>query len=401
MNSSMLHLRETDVPISGGAFERRLKIAVVTETWPPEVNGVAMTIHRMVEWLSQRHDVTLIRVRQRGTQVGKPIPGVTIRLMPGIPVPRYHELRMGVPSTGALKKLWEQERPDLVHVITEGPLGWSAIRAANRLGIPVISDFHTNFHQYTAHYGMGLFKPIALRYLRSLHNRTRLTLVPTRSLAEDLEGAGFRGLDVLARGIDTQLFSPDRRQDTLRTHWGAGPDDPVLLMVSRIAPEKNLPTALEAYEHARAQVPGARMVVVGDGPAKAAFAKRHPDVHFAGMHTGERLAEHYASADIFVFPSLSETFGNVTLEAMASGLAVVAYDYAAAREHIIDGQNGRALPSGDSSAFVDAVVALSQDRLQTRRLGNAARNTALEIDWNRIFERYEFFLKQCVEATGG
>ena len=397
----MLQRHETDVPANGPVPGRRLKIAVVTETWPPEVNGVAMTIHRMVEWLSRRHEVMLIRVRQRGTQMGKPIPGVSIRVMPGIPLPRYHELRMGIPSTGALKKLWEQEPPDLAHVITEGPLGWSAIRAANGLGIPVISDFHTNFHQYTAHYGMGLFKPIALRYLRNLHNRTRLTLVPTRSLAEDLQGAGFRGLDVLARGIDTQLFNPNRRQDALRAHWGAGPDDPVLLMVSRIAPEKNLPLALEAYERAREQVPGARMVVVGDGPAKAAFARRHPEVHFAGMHTGERLAEHYASADLFVFPSLSETFGNVTLEAMASGLAVVAFDYAAAREHIVDGQNGRAVPTADSAAFVDTVAQLARDRVQAKRLGHAARETALTVDWNRIFERYEFFLEQCVEATDG
>jgi len=401
MNSSMLQLHNAEVPRGDEAPKRRLRVAVVTETWPPEVNGVAMTIHRMVGWLSRRHEVTLIRVRQRGDQVGTPIPGVTTRVMPGIPVPRYHELRMGLPSTGALKRAWEQDPPEIVHVITEGPLGWSAIRAANALGIPVISDFHTNFHQYTAHYGMGLFKPIALRYLRSLHNRTRLTLVPTRALADDLQREGFHGLDVLARGIDTELFNPGRRQDTLRAHWGAGPDEPVLLMVSRIAPEKNLTLALDAFEKARAQMPGARMVVVGDGPARSSFAKRHPDVRFAGMQTGETLAEHYASADIFVFPSLSETFGNVTLEAMASGLAVVAFDYAAAREHIVNGRNGRSVPTTDPSAFVEAVAELASDRLQTRRLGSAARETALAVDWNRIFERYESFLEQCVEASDG
>lgn len=401
MNGLMLQRQESGAPIGGQASSRRLRVAVVTETWPPEVNGVAMTIHRMVEWLSRRHSVTLIRVRQRGNQVGKPIPGVSTRMMPGLPVPRYHELRMGIPSTGTLKKSWQQDPPDLVHVITEGPLGWSAIRAANALGIPVISDFHTNFHQYTAHYGMGLFKPIALRYLRNLHNRTRLTLVPTQSLVEDLTDAGFRGLDVLARGIDTDLFNPARRQDTLRAHWGAGTHDPVLLMVSRIAPEKNLPLALEAYARVREQVPGARMVVVGDGPARAALAKQHPQVHFAGMETGEALAEHYASADLFVFPSLSETFGNVTLEAMASGLAVTAFNYAAVREHIVDGQNGRAIPPADSAAFIDAVVKLARERLPTKQLGRAARETALEVNWNRIFERYELYLYQCVEASDG
>ena len=397
----MLHLRQTDVATSGQTAPRRRRVTVVTETWPPEVNGVAMTVHQLVDWLSRRHEVSLIRVRQRDDDRGIALPEVTTRVMPSVPVPRYRELRMGVPSTRALKRLWQRERPDIVHVITEGPLGWSAVRAANAAGIPVISDFHTNFHQYAMHYGMGLFRPIALSYLRRLHNRTRLTLVPTRMLADDLEQAGFRGLDVLARGIDTERFSPRRRQETLRAHWGAGPDDPVLLMVSRIAPEKNLPLALKAFEQARARTPRARMVVVGDGPARASFAKAHPDVRFVGMQTGEPLAEHYASADIFVFPSLSETFGNVTLEAMASGLAVVAFDYAAAREHIVDGRNGRSVPSTAAAVFVEAVVELAGDRVRAKRLGDAARETALAVDWKRICEQYESFLEQCVEAPNG
>jgi glycosyltransferase involved in cell wall biosynthesis len=400
MNGSMLHLREVD-PLVMDAPERRLRVAVVTETWPPEINGVAMTTHRMVEWLGCRHDVTLIRVRQGRDDQGTEIPGVATLLLPSVPVPRYHELRMGVPSAARLKKLWRGDRPDVVHVITEGPLGWSAVRTANALGIPVLSDFHTNFHQYTAHYGIGLFKPIALRYLRGLHNRTRMTLVPTRALADDLGQQGFERLDVLARGVDTDLFHPRRRRPELRASWGAGPADPVLLMVSRIAPEKNLPLALQAFEHARRKVPGTRMVVVGDGPARASTASAYPDVHFAGMRTGEDLAEHYASADIFVFPSLSETFGNVTLEAMASGLAAVAFDYAAAREHIHDGRNGLAIACSDDRGFIDAVAALARDRMRASRLAAAARETAQEIDWSRVCERYECLLQQCLENGHG
>lgn len=212
-------------------------------------------------------------------------------------------------------------------------MGWSAIHATNALGIPVISDFHTNFHQYTDHYSLGLFKRIAVRYLRVLHNQTRLTLVPTNKLANSLRRQGFRRLGVLARGIDTDRFNPRYRRPDLRASWGAGPDDPVLMTVGRIAPEKNLPLAIRAYGSARERAPGARMVVVGDGPARVSLASAHPDVHFAGTQTGRALAEHYAPADIFVFPSLSETFGNVTLEAMASALAVVAFDYAAARAY--------------------------------------------------------------------
>jgi glycosyltransferase involved in cell wall biosynthesis len=396
----MLHLCEEASPVEHEPA-RRLRVAVVTETWPPEVNGVAMTIHRLVEWLGRRHRVTLVRLRQGDADRGTAIPGVDTLLLPSVPLPRYHELRMGLPSVGRLKTLWRAKRPDVVHVITEGPLGWSAVRAANALGIPVISDFHTNFHQYTAHYGMGLFKPIALRYLRNLHNQTLLTLVPTRTLAEGMARQGFERVDVLARGVDTELFHPDHRRSALRCSWGAGPDDPVLLMVSRIAPEKNLPLALQAYERARERVPGARMVIVGDGPARAHTATTHPDVHFAGMQTGRALAEHYASADIFVFPSLSETFGNVTLEAMASGLAVVAFDYAAAREHIVGGRTGRTVGCSDDRGFVEAVAELAGDRLQATRLATAARERALEIDWSRICERYEGFLEQCLETDHG
>jgi glycosyltransferase involved in cell wall biosynthesis len=396
MDGSAMQLSR-ESPAAGDAGP--LRISVVTETWPPEVNGVAMTIHRMVQWLSGRHDVTLIRIRQGVADRGAMVPGVNTLSMRGIPLPRYHELRMGLPCTGLLKKRWRQERPDVVHVITEGPLGWSAVRAANALGIPVVSDFHTNFHQYAAHYGVGLLRPIALRYLRRLHNRSRLTLVPTRALATELQRQGFRQLEILARGIDTNCFHPCHRSSDLRDTWGAGPDDPVLVMVSRVAPEKNLPLALQAFARTRERVPGVRMVVVGDGPARKAIAAAHPDVHFAGMQTGTALAQHFASADIFVFPSLSETFGNVTLEAMASGLAVVAFDYAAAREHIVDGSNGRTVPCSDSSGFIRVTTELAMDRAQVARLAAAARETALEIDWSRICRRYEEILRHCPEAV--
>jgi glycosyltransferase involved in cell wall biosynthesis len=320
----MLQLRD-DAPLAEQEPERRLRVAVVTETWPPEVNGVAMTVHRLVEWLGRRHRVTLIRVRQSHQDRGTAILGISTLLLPSVPLPRYHELRMGLPSVGRLKNLWRAKRPDVVHVITEGPLGWSRGPCGQR---PRHSGRQRLPYQFSSIHGPlwpGAVQVVALRYLRTLHNRTLLTLVPTRTLAEDMLRQGFERVDVLARGVDTELFHPRYRRSELRASWGAGPNDPVLLMVSRIAPEKNLPLALQAYERARERVPGTRMVVVGDGPARAATAATHPGVHFAGMQTGRALADHYASADIFVFPSLSETFGNVTLEAMASGLAVVAF----------------------------------------------------------------------------
>jgi glycosyltransferase involved in cell wall biosynthesis len=380
------------------AGQRRLRIAVVTETWPPEVNGVAMTTHRLVSCIAQRHDITLVRTRQRAGRPGIPVAGVVDQVMPAVPLPLYTELRAGLPVTGRLRRQWQRVRPDLVHVITEGPLGWSAIRAARRLKIPVISDFHTNFHQYTKHYGFGIFQLVALSYLRYLHNQTRLTLVPTQALARELSAQGFRDLDILSRGVDTQRFDPKWRCPDLRAQWGAREEDRVLLTVSRIAPEKNLPLALAAFTQVKRRFPGLRMVVVGDGPTRAQAAAQYPDVIFAGMQTGDALSRHYASADLFVFPSLSETFGNVTLEALASGLPVVAFDYAAAQETVVNGRNGFRVDTRDDQGFIAAVEnlvgALVRKPAGLSEMRQAARETAARLDWQRICQRYESLLLQ-------
>lgn len=383
--------------------QRRLRISVVTETWPPEVNGVAMTTHRLISCIAERHAVTLVRARQRAGRPGVRVAGVFEQVMPAVPLPLYTELRAGLPVSARLRRQWQEERPDLVHVITEGPLGWSAVRAARQLKIPVISDFHTNFHQYAQHYGFGIFQRIALWYLRYLHNQTPLTLVPTQALVRGLGAQGFRDLDVLSRGVDTQGFDPKWRCSDLRAEWGVGENDPVLLTVSRIAPEKNLPLALTAFARVRTRIPGLRMVVVGDGPTRAQTAAQNPEVIFVGMQTGEALSRHYASADLFVFPSLSETFGNVTLEALASGLPVVAFDYAAAEETIVNGWNGFKVDTRDDSGFILAVEKLAEVLVRNAadfaEMRQAARDTALRLDWQRICQRYESLLYRIVSEN--
>ena len=377
------------------------RIALVTETWPPEVNGVAMTTERMVAGLAGHHQVELVRVRQSRDDAPAPKASYQSLLMPGIGLPRYQGLHLGLPMTGRLIRHWRTQRPDLVHVVTEGPLGWSAMRAAQRLKIPLSSDFHTNFHHYSDHYGTKLLARPVLGYLRGLHNRTRATLVPTRELAEELGGQGFTRLRVVSRGVDTRLFHPRQRSRMRRRQWGIqGDDTPVLLMVSRVAAEKNFSLAIRAFREVEKAVPWARMVIVGDGPQRERLAADNPDIIFAGMLRGVSLAEHYASADIFVFPSLSETFGNVTLEAMASGLPTVAYNYAAAREHIRHGDNGLLAERDDEAGLIAQVLRLAQSQAMRSKLGAAARRTAEGLGWGQICGDFEQALLAVLEEDG-
>jgi len=373
-------------------------MVVVTETYPPEVNGVAMTLGRIVCAMQARaHHIQLIRPCQGVQDTDQTEPHLETILKPGIPIPRYRGLRMGLPAKAALLALWREKRPDVVHVVTEGPLGWSALSAALQLGIPVTSDFHTNFHHYSRHYGLGWLKMPIAHYLRKFHNRTRLTLVPTRAMRDELLHQGYRQLHVVARGVDTALFNPARRDNSLRATWGARPDDLVALYVGRLAPEKNLSLVMRAYAMMRTRAPSAKLVLVGDGPMQAELKRALPDAIFAGMRIGTDLATYYASGDVFLFPSLTETFGNVTLEAMASGLAVIAYDYAAAHELITQRENGLLAPFDGAEAFCALAQELAPDRQQVRALGVAARYTAEHSGWSTIYDQFEQALCHVVQ----
>ncbi|MGA7985950.1 MAG: glycosyltransferase family 1 protein, partial [Burkholderiales bacterium] len=332
---------------------RKLRVAMVTETYPPEVNGVARTIGLMVEGLRARgHAIQLVRPRQHRAEQRAEDGDFEELLRPGFPVPRYTQLRMGVPGGRALVNAWRRWRPDLVHIATEGPLGWSALSAARKLGLPVVTDFHTNFHAYSRHYGVSwLRRPIA-GYLRHFHNRADSTLVPTRELAQQLGAQGFERLRVVGRGVNPQVFTPTRRSQAVRAHWGAGDDTLVALCVSRFAPEKNFPLVIEAYQAMRRQRTDTKLVLVGDGPLLERLRRAGIGCVIAGRLVNGELSAHYASADVFLFPSITETFGNVTLEAMASGLGVVAYDYAAARQHLEHGRSALLAPFDDRAAFI-------------------------------------------------
>jgi len=371
-------------------------VCVVTETYPPEVNGVALSLARLVDGLRARaHRVSIVRPRQPGGDGAVDGAGPDVALVRGFPLPGYRGLQFGVSPWGCLAARWKRDRPDVVYVATEGPLGWSAVRTGRRLSIPVLSGFHTNFHTYVRHYRARWLTPLVLRYLRRLHNDTWSTLVATDDLRLQLHGLGFERLAVLGRGVDGELFRPDRRSEALRRSWGVGPDDLVVAHVGRLAPEKNVGLVIRAYRAmVREGAPVRRLVLVGDGPLRSALERAHPDVRFCGLQLGQDLAAHYASADLFLFPSETETFGNVTLEAMASGLAIVAYDYAAARMHITPGLNGAVVPCGRPEAFVAVAVSLGRRPDTLREMGRHARARAVLLDWAGVIGRFEKLLAE-------
>ena len=379
-----------------------MKLAIVTETFPPEINGVAMTFGVIASELGRRgHSVAVYRPRRRDLPQQRAPSDFLEIPMPGFPIPGYPLLRFGLPAGSRLRRDWTAERPDLVHVATEGPLGLSAVRAARSLGIPVTSSFHTNFHAYTPHYRIPLLRSAALGWLRHVHNLTLRTFAPTEELCAELSSAGFRNLSLLSRGVDTRQFRPERRSQTLRNEWNVGPSDPVVIHVGRMAAEKNYPLLLRVYAAMKRANPACRFVLAGEGPLKRALMKAHPDCVFAGFFSRDEIGRYYASADVYIHASLTETFGNVLTEAMASGLAPAGFDYAAARMLVKDGVSGLTAPCGDPEALIAAGVRLATEPELRGRLRRAARAAVEEQSWETVIARFEGDLEETAGVVGG
>ena len=381
-----------------------MRYAIVTETYPPEVNGVALTVQALEQGLRARdHEVSVVRPRQEtdgsaGGGTASDRADASTLLVRGAGLPRYPGLKFGLPATRKLVARWRDNPPDAVYVATEGPLGWSAVRAARRLGIPVATGFHTRFDEYMRDYGAAFLQQTALRWMRRFHNRGDATLVPTRELQDFLQGQGFNKVVRLPRAVDATLFDPRKRDPILRVEWGLGEYDIAAIYVGRIAPEKNLDLAVRAFRALQQARPSARFVWVGDGPSREQLARDNPDFIFCGIQRGEALARHFASGDLFVFPSHSETFGNVTLEAMASGVPTVAFDYGAAREYLRDGIDGAAIRDGDDAGFVHAVVSAGNDDVLRGAMRLAARHAVSALRPEQVASDFDDILRSLSEA---
>ena len=369
----------------------RLKIAIVTETWPPEINGVANSLLQLCKGLKkQGHKILLIRPEQKG--ICAEFQPYRECLVKAQRIPKYSGLQFGWPQFLKVRHAVEVFAPDVVHIVTEGPLGLAAQQTARFLEIPVSSGFHSPFQEFSRFFDLAfLVKPIQ-HYLKWFHNHTAITCVPSRETAEALHKFGVTcPLVVVGRGVDTQAFSPKWRSDSLRQNWGASKETRVMLYVGRLSPEKEIPVVIQAYftlRHMHCQ--DVRLVVVGDGPDRQCLEQLNHDasIVFTGSLRGQQLAEAYASADVFCFASQVETFGNVVLEAMASGLPVIAYDYACAHLHVQHDRTGWLSSLGLQEDLTANILKLP-DYHTLRRMGVYASHCAQKVGWQHPVEQFE------------
>lgn len=363
-----------------------MRIALVSETYLPQINGVSRTLTRLVNHCVEQGDRMQLLVPRYRSGAEEPGPSVRRRSWRGLRLPFYREVRLPLVTPRRIRRTLEDFDPQVVHIATEGPLGWSALQACRRLKLPVVSSFHTNFPHYLASYGMGRLEPLAWRYLRWFHNATRATLCPTPSIRELLLQRGFRHVAVWGRGVDSDLFHPDRRSEEARRALGIGADDLVIAYVGRLAAEKNLEQLCRAWR-LLPEKDRRRLLLVGDGPMRGALeAESDGRMIFAGYRRGEDLARCYAAADLFVFPSLTDTFGNVMLEAMASGLPVVGFDVAGPRDVIRHGITGLVVGERSAEALARAMAELLDASQKRAVMAGEARRYAESQAWDRILE---------------
>lgn len=392
-----------------GMTAQPLHILLVTETWLPDVNGVSLSLMQLVSGMvAQGHRVSLLRPapKHQAKGIDADHPDTIIASNPmlasspispispishdiqvrGVSIPRYPDMQFGLPVYARIKHSIRQLRPDIVHIATEGPLGLAVLLASKRCGVAVTTGYHTQFHDFSRHFGFGLLARPLMAYFRYFHNYSDATCVPSLKTKNDLDALKFKRLYHVGRGVDSQRFHPDKRSRSLRQHWGVGQQDTVVLMVSRLSPEKGVDVVMAAYKQLQIQQlhRSLKLVIVGDGPDRSrleTMATGNEDIVFTGAKLGDELAAHYASADVFVFASQVETFGNVVTEAMASGLPVYAFDDAAAAMYV-DEHCGGLVALGDVDGFITMVADMPKIQ-QLKEQGRQARSKVANMSWQQ------------------
>lgn len=358
-----------------------MRIALFTETFLPRVDGVTNTLCRLLDHLAARgHESILFAPEGAPTHYAQtPVIG-----LPGRRLPMYPDFKLISPFAPIAEPLRDFS-PDLVHTLNPVTLGLAAIRRARKLGVPVVASYHTDVPGFMMRWGYRWPAALMARYMCWVHNQADLNLCPSSVTLEALVRQGYRRMKVWGRGVDTTLFHPNKRSAAWRSRLTCGQADrPLLLFVGRLSHEKRIHWIHRVLN----ALPEARLAIVGDGPARPALQRLFFDapVVFTGILRGEDLAAAYASADIFVFPAANETLGNVVLEAMSSGLPVVAPRSGGLLDHAVHGETALLFEPEDCQTLVTAVSELVRDPARAKRMGQAGRARVEPRTWAAVLD---------------
>jgi phosphatidylinositol alpha 1,6-mannosyltransferase len=382
---------------------RQPRVLYCTDTYPPQVNGVSVVTALSVAGLRERGWACAVvapgypPVLPQGPLTREPDPDLTS--IPSVAFPPYPDIRLAAPAYRRVSAAVRRFEPDIVHSATEFTIGRLGQIAAKRAGIVRLSSYHTDFSRYTVAYGVPWLRPSVARYIARFHRRSARVFTPSAPARNDLYALGVTPVEVWGCGVDVDAFSPERRSQPLRAAYGVD-ESVVFLHVGRLAAEKGVDQVVRAFLLARELLPAgaARLVIAGAGPEENSLRTlAGPDVLFLGVLDRQRaLPRLYASADAFLFASLTETLGLVVLEAMSSGLPVVAVPAGGVADHLRDDANGIAVPPHDVDAMARAIVALTLDAIRRRRLAAGARRTACALDWNTELDRLDAIYRDVI-----
>lgn len=303
-----------------------------------------------------------------------------------VPFPLSTGYRLAVCSQSSIRKILIQNKPDLIHIHTLCSLGFASVKAARSLKIPVVATFHTNFPSYLSYYRVSFMEKIAWAYIKYLYNLCDAVIVPSQTMLGELQDRGLKNLVHISHGVDTLKFSPKLRSQAWREKLGCA-DKSIVLFAGRLVWEKNLKFLANSLARVKS-TDKMQVVIAGDGPARSALQKIMPTALFIGQLPVDELAVAYASSDIFAFPSATETFGNVTIEAMASALPPVCISAGGACDLVATGKNGILIASQNEAAYAQAIDSLINDLELRKKLSDGALNTIPNYCWNSAKEKY-------------
>jgi phosphatidylinositol alpha 1,6-mannosyltransferase len=377
-----------------------MRIALFSEVYWPMVSGVGVTLLRLTEALQARGHQVRVYSATYALPEGTP-DRPEVHRSPSVPFFLYPDVQWAFPRLREVVDDLQAFRPDVVHLATEFSLGIAGLKAARQLGLPIIASAHTDYDQYAARYGVTWALRAGWHYLRWFYGQAHRVLCPSRIYQESVQRHGVLHTGLWSRGVDPAVFSPACRSDAYRAAFGLGHDDLLVTYIGRIAREKNLGLLLEAWETLAPIRGGAKLVLVGRGPLEEEIRRREiPGVFVSGLLQGPALSTAYASADVFAFPSATETFGNSLLEAMGSGLPSLVAAAGGVLEFATHGGNAWLVEPDSAAAVTDGLHRLMTDTSLRRRLGAGALATAQARDWDRVYDRLLSDYQAAIQAKG-